>query len=371
MTQPAVRPPTIKARLFHGLRRLHRWLAYLTAAPLLVISLSGAFLVFGYEIERAAAPDVWRVEPRGEALSHGALLERVRRQKPDIAVWSMSAGETAADAWTLWLAGGAGVVTVDPYTGTVLSHHHPHGTLNGTVIALHRWLLVDGAARPWVRHALSGVALALMLQILVGLWLWSLPPRPWRNAVPDFRRSRRVAVSRLHQASGLATALLMLTIAFTGIAMYWTAPAKAIVEAVTGSRIPPHPDPADAAPAPVADLDAAVRTAAAAVPDGTVRHVRIPAKPAHPVVVTLRRPGESVPTHVIAGGAPPAVLALHDGGRATAAAWFWANRYALHTGEFLGRDGAGAVVRALWVLLALIPLAFAASGLWLHAQRRR
>ncbi|HYD64384.1 PepSY-associated TM helix domain-containing protein [Azospirillum sp.] len=365
---PAGRTP-FKARLFHGLRRLHRWLTYLMAAPLLVLSLSGALLVFGHEIEGALAPHVWHVEPRGEPLSHRTLLERVRQQKPDIAVWSISAGETPADAWTLWLAGGAGVMTLDPYTGAILSQHHPHGTVRGTLVALHRWLLVDGSARPWARHLVSAVALAMMVQVLVGLWLWSLPPRPWRNAVPDFSRSARLAVSRLHQATGLATAALLLMVAFTGMAMYWTTPTRALVEAVTASRVPANPEPAAHAPAPVADLDAAVAAARAALPHGRARHVRIPAKPDHPAVVSFDTPGTLVPSHAIVGGTPPRVLALQDGREASAAGWFWAAHHHLHMGDFAG-GALGTAVRAVWVLLALIPAAFVASGLWLHARRR-
>ncbi|MEX0759391.1 MAG: PepSY domain-containing protein [Tistlia sp.] len=42
-----------------------------------------------------------------------------------------------------------------------------------------------------------------------------------------------------------------------------------------------------------------------------------------------------------------------------------APRYPIHIGDF-----AGPVVRALWVIVALLPAAFVVSGLWLHLDRR-
>ena len=44
----------------------------------------------------------------------------------------------------------------------------------------------------------------------------------------------------------------------------------------------------------------------------------------------------------------------------------WHFRYWLHIGDF-----AGLPVRILWVVVALMPLAFIASGLWLWRDRRR
>src|SRR3546814_2183551 len=80
-----------------------------------------------------------------------------------------------------------------------------------------------------------------MLQVLVGVGIWLTPPRRLARLKVDFGKRPRMVVIRLHQLSGVATALLLLSVAFTGLAMYWQDPAKALVEAATGSRVAEQP----------------------------------------------------------------------------------------------------------------------------------
>jgi len=337
------------------------------ALPLLLASLTGALLVYGHEVQTAIDPDAWTVEPRGDRLSYDAMLARVAAQMPEVRVWSVGAGASASDAWTLWLADGAGVINLDPYTGAVLDHYHPHGTVHGILIALHRWWLVDGPARPVARHLISATALAVIAQVLLGLWLWWIPPRRWRNAVPEFRKGSRLAVLRLHQGTGLVTALLMLTVAFTGMALHWTGPARAVVEWVAAGTVDPFPSPeSHRGLAPVADLEQAVALAESTIAGARMKHMRVPGKPGAPVLVALETPGAAVLSRAVVGDSPLRILDLYDGRSANAATWFWEIRYHLHMGDILG-----GVLKPLWVVLALLPGAFAVSGLWLHLRRRR
>jgi len=359
-----------RSRLYGWLRLIHLWFTLPAAVPLLVLSLSGAFLVYGHEIEKALAPEIWTLRPQGPRQSFDALLDRVRAQAPDVRVWSIAPGRRPEDAWVLWLADGAGVINLDPYTGDVLARYRPHSTVNGIVTALHRWLLVDGPARPWVRHAVSGTALLLMAQVVTGLWMWGLPARRWRNATPDFSHGPRLAVLRLHQFSGLVTAALLLLVAFTGISLYWIAPTRTLVEAVAGNRI------AQALPtdrpglAPIADLEGAVTLAVSAMPDARLLYVKVPSRPGEPALVTVRTPNSMVPSQLLVGSDPATILEVRDGSKASSATWFWEIRYRLHIGDFAGDGFGGIVVRGLWFLLALMPAFFAATGLWLWLKRR-
>src|SRR5690606_20735333 len=140
----------------------------------------------------------------------------------------------------------------------VLAHYHPSRNAQGVVTALHRrWLVNSGDASPWVRHAVSGVALALMLQVLVGVGIWLTPPRRLARLKVDFDKRPRLVVIRLHQLAGVLTSLLLLTVAFTGLAMYWHAPAKVVIEAAAGSRVEEQPAMPRSGLAAIADLDAA------------------------------------------------------------------------------------------------------------------
>lgn len=353
--------------LYRWLRRVHLALFLVSALPLLVSSVTGALLVYGPELQEALEPGIWTVEPRGAPLPVRELLARVAEQRPDLKVWSVVLDPDPERAWRLWLAGGQGAANVDPYDGRLLSHYHPNRNAQGIVTALHRrWLVDDRATAPWVRHAVSAVALALMLQVLVGVGIWLTPPRRLARLRVDFGKRPRMVVVRLHQLAGVVTALLLLTVGFTGLAMYWHAPARAVIEAATGSSVVDQPGLDASGRAPIADLDAAVAVGRAVFPEARLRHLRVPSRPGDVAVLHFETDGVGAPSRAWVGDDPPRVLALQDGRAASAATWIWQMRYPLHVGEF-----AGPVVRALWVVVALMPAAFVITGLWLYGSRRR
>lgn len=353
--------------LYRWLRRIHLALFLVSAVPLTLSSLTGALLVYGPELQEALEPEIWLVEPRGAPLPVRALLARVEAQRPDLRVWSVAFDERPDRAWRLWLAGGQGAANVDPYDGRVLAQYHPNRTAQGIVTALHRRWLVDGKELgSWARHAVSAVALALMLQVLVGIGIWLTPPRRLARLQVDFGKRPRLVVLRLHQLAGVVTALLLLTVAFTGLAMWWQAPAKVVIETATGGPVDEQPDLPKAGLAAIADLDEAVRAGMAAFPEARLRHLRVPGRAGDVAVLHLDTPEVAPPSRVWVGDDPPRILAVRDGAAANAATWIWQMRYPLHVGEF-----AGPVVRAAWVLVALMPAAFVATGLWLYGNRRR
>jgi uncharacterized iron-regulated membrane protein len=349
---------------YRRVRSVHFWITAIGGVPLVLLSLTGALLVFGAEIDALLEPRLHRVAAAGQPLGFAAILDRLAAQLPEVRAWSISVGTAADDAWTVWLAEGAGVVHLDPYTGTVLAHRSPHASFNGIVTALHRWWLSEGAARPIIRHAISAVSLLLMLQVIVGIWLWSIPPRPWKRLVPRFKG--RVGLMRLHQLTGLLTGLILMLVAFTGLSLHWHKPTKAIVESLTGDEIAEPAEPVTEGLSPVSGLDAAVALGRKAVPELNLRFVRVPAAPGKPVIVTLGETPRSPSVDVWVGDDPPRLVDIHDRRQASAGDWFWRMRYWLHVGDF-----AGPAVRALWVIVALLPVAFVTTGVLLHLGRRR
>lgn len=363
MALEEMRPRAARGPGFYAvLRRVHLWLTVATAGPLLVLSLTGAFLVYGEAIQSLVDGAPAPAGPGG--LTFGRAFERLAEQAPGISPWSIAPGRAPGEPWSVWLAKGAGVARLDATTGDLIARHDPHATLHGTVVALHRWLLVDGPARGWVRHAISATTLVLIVQVALGLWLWWLPPTRWRNLRPDLRRPARSIVLRLHQLAGVVTAPLLVVIAFTGISMHWTVPTRALVEVVAGDVVMADASGDHAGLPSLTDLDAAVRLAADAVPGGVVRWMRVPRWPGDPAQVGIETSDTTTPSRVTVGGAPPRVLAVRDGRRASGATWFWELRYRLHMGEL-----AGGALRPLWLVLSLTPAAFVVSGLWLWLRR--
>ncbi len=354
---------------YSWLRTAHLWLSLLAAGPLLLLSLTGVLLVYGQELQDLVQPERWTVErpaPDAGPLGYQELLARIAEQKPEVRVWSFGLGKSDAEAWKLWLADGAGVLNLDPYTGEILDHYRNDDSPYGFVVALHRrWLTSDSTITPWIRHFISAITLVLIAQMAVGLWMWLLPPKRLARLKVDFRRTPRAVVLRLHQLAGVATSLILATVAVTGMSLYWHDTMEAVVETVTGQEVAKTGEPDMAGVADIADLDAAVAVGQAAFPDSRLQHFRAP-QPGKPLSMGLK-PDDGLMAHrVWVGDEPPRVLAVERGDDVNAATWFWRARYWIHIGDF-----AGPVVRALWLLVALLPAGFVVSGLWLWLDRRK
>lgn len=351
---------------FPTLRKLHFYLALLLAIPLIVTSLTGALLVYGAELQRLLSPvEQWRVAPQAEPLPLAELVSAVTDQHPDYRVWSISRSLDPSFAYSAWLADGKGAASINQYTGEVLHLYQPNRTYEGWVTALHRRWLSEGKASKWVRHAVSVVALLLVVEVLLGVWIWWKPPKPFQRLWLSKKFSLRYNVLRLHQLTGLVTGLVLIVIAVTGMSFYWDKPIRRLLEIGFQERVIKPSPPAFGELQPLADLGAAIDLAQASVPDGIVQRVQPPDRPGKPAVIALTTEPQTLPTQVWVGDEPQRVLYVFDGRRESTVTWLWQFRYAIHFGNF-----AGPWLRPLWVILALCPAAFVVSGLWLYARRR-
>jgi uncharacterized iron-regulated membrane protein len=354
---------------YRSLRTLHLWLSLGAALPLLILSLTGVFLVYGHELQEVISPEYWFAEapsPDAEPLPYSVLIERIAEQKPGVRVWSFGLGRETDRAWTLWLAQGAGIININPYTGDVLDLYKNSDSPYGFVNALHRrWLSSDKAVTPWIRHFISTVSLIVIVQMLIGHALWLVPPKRLARLKVDFKRQPRAVVMRLHQLTGVLTAVILITVAFTGMSLYWHDPIEVVVETVTGQTIRHPVEPSMAGVADIQDIDAAVAVGQAVFPDKKLLHFRAP-QPGKPLSMGFGGDDKIRIDQVWVGGNPPRVLAVERADDLDAANWFWRARYWIHTGDF-----AGTVVRALWLIVALLPTAYVISGLWLYLARRK
>lgn len=351
---------------YRTLRRLHLWVSLLAAVPLLVLSLTGALLVYAPELQRAIDGEARNTGPVGASLTPTVIVDRVAQQRPDLKLWSLSL--TDEHTWTAWLADGAGVLRIDPASGDILRHFHPKDTFEGWMTALHRRYLAEDPMAKWVRHGVSAVALLFVLQFVVGLWLWLKPPTPFRRLSVSFRQGARFGILRLHQATGIATFLILAAVALTGMAMYWHAPMQAALEWATLSRVEKAQPPKGLDLAPIRDIDAAIAVAQRAAPGAELKHFRLPRRPGDSMVVGLlpEGAGDGQATRVWVGDDPVRVLYTYAPTDTNLATTIWHMRYIIHVGKF-----GGPIIRALWVLVALVPAGFVISGLWLYLGRRR
>src|SRR3546814_9955630 len=87
------------------------------------------------------------VQPQGERLAPGELVERVRRQRPGEEVVSLQFSADPADAAVVGFAPKDGGRRgerrhLDPYTGELLGQLR-HQAFFRTTMRLHRWLVAD------------------------------------------------------------------------------------------------------------------------------------------------------------------------------------------------------------------------------------
>ena len=122
--------------LYRWLRRIHLALFLVSAVPLTLLSVTGALLVYGPELQEALDPEIWTVEPRGAPLPVRELLARVAEQRPDltvmgafsgleIACWDILGKDRGRPVWAL--LGGRMNDRLRAYTYLYPLPHHDHG----------------------------------------------------------------------------------------------------------------------------------------------------------------------------------------------------------------------------------------------------
>ena len=349
------------------LRRLHLVLALAGAVFVLNLSISGALLVFGKELEALWAPAQWTVQPgearlplnrlnAGVAQSTGALPTR----------WLLA--QANDEPWRATLADGSWV-NVDPYTGRVLLHYDYTNSPYGLVLYWHRWLLWTTPAgdRP-LRDLVSGISVLMMVNLLVGLWLWGKPRARLRRLRVRFGSNYKTWLPQLHNLLGVLSVLPLILLVLSGVAFNWAAPIRTVVEALSLSTVDSPVAPKQrVATVDDYDLDGAIARVSGALPTAQIHRVHLPAGPGEPLRLRLKMPGESHPySWAWLDPADNRLLATFNAADTSLATAIWHFKYKFHIGDF-----AHPLVRWLWLILALVPGVFVVSGVWLYLVRRQ
>ena len=281
--------------------RLHLGVALLAGAGLLLVSLSGAALVFRAELDDAVFGGPVRVPTGRDRAPLPALLEAGQAAHPRLMPLTLTLPERDDQPARLRLAGPAGEaveVLLDPASARVLGSRWLERSPLHALRALHTELYLSGRGR----FVVGGLGLLLVLQGATGLFLWWPFTRRLSRGF-TIRRGRRWRVLGydLHKVIGIVSLAFHVPVALTG-ALLALSP--------------------DAGPAPAGLVEVRERDGSVARLDrgsGAVTLLR-----------DARRPGERG----------------------------WALLAVIHEGRF-----AGAASRWLYVAGGLTPVALALSGL--------
>jgi uncharacterized iron-regulated membrane protein len=361
------RPRSLLLR--HALFQVHLWVGVVAALYLIVISVTGAALVFRINLQRAEHPRLFTPSADGPLVDVVTVLERVREAYPTGRVSGAEAPTTLRPTYLAYVTNGDRLHTVliDPVSGTILGELPDRSTVR-TLQSLHFDLL--GGRRGRVINGIGGFCLLVMG--LTGLIIWRPGTAALRRGITvGWSRQWKLVTRELHGAVGIWTVAFVVLWAVTGIYFAFPTGFRSAVDwvsPITVSRTP-ESDASGAGAAPRPTWRSLVARARQRAPDEFVARVVVPATQQSPFLVQF---SELRPTP--AGGAAlrPVYLdqftgePLQDLSRPartlgdTVMAWV----APLHVGNF-----GGIGVKLVWMITGLAPALLACTGLVLWWTR--
>ena len=355
--------------LRRALFQIHLWTGVVIALYVVVVSVTGAALVFRIHLQRAAHPELLTASTDGPQADIATVLESVRDAYPGARVSGVDAPTTVRPTHLAYVTEGGRfhTVLIDPVTAEVLGELPEHSVVR-TLQDLHFDLLAGRTGR-----VVNGIgALCLLLLCLTGVFVWWPERAGWRRALSvDWRRPWRRVTWELHGAVGIWTLVLTAGWAVTGAYFVFPDQFRAAVNRIsplTAAARPPASNP-DGASGPRPTWRELIDRARPAEPDAFVARVVVPAGDEAPfrVLFTDHRPTRLGARHLrtvyldqYTGerlDAPPA-------GRRTLGDAVIALVGPVHFGNF-----GGVGVRLVWLITGLAPALLAVTGLLLWWTR--
>ena len=356
--------------LRRALFQVHLWTGVAIALYVVVVSVTGAALVFRIHLQRAAHPDLLTARTDGPQADIATVLESVRDAYPRGRVSGVDAPTTVRQTHLAYVTEGDRfhTVLIDPVTAEVLGEL-PERSVVRTLQDLHFDLLAGPTGR-----VVNGIgALCLLLLCLTGVFVWWPERGGWRRALTiDWRRPWRRVTWELHGAVGIWTLVLTAGWAVTGAYFVFPDQFRAAVNRVsplTAAVRPPQSDPDGAASGVRPTWRELIDRARAAEPDAFVARVVTPVGDEAPfrVLFTDHRPTRLGARHlrtVYLDQYTGERLAAPPAGRRTLGDAVVALVGPVHFGNF-----GGVGVRLVWLVIGLAPAVLAVTGLVLWWTR--
>jgi uncharacterized iron-regulated membrane protein len=216
---------TFRRIVFQG----HRWVGLIAGVYVLLISVTGAALVFRIDLQRASHPHLFTANA-GAPVAPLAIIDSVSRAYPAHRLSGVDAPTTTRPTYLAYVTSPDAFKTIliDPVTARVLGEL-PERTAVRTLQDLHFDLLSGRTGR-----VVNGVgALAIIVLVVTGILEW------WRRGL-SWRKGR--FVPELHRAVGIGSAALVLMWAITGAYFAFPSTFRAAIGAVSAlsvNRTPP------------------------------------------------------------------------------------------------------------------------------------
>ena len=278
----------------------HLYAGWFGGPLLMLISLTGAILVFGPELDTAMRPDLWKITPPSATtsrplVSDQAMLDLLRTKYPQESVVLYRQNQFPDQPYQFLMLGksrsGIHDVWVNQYTGQIVGERLRETSLVRIAEQLHRRLLT-GETGATIIEFITGWGIVLSI---TGVFLW------WPKTLKTLQHGLTLSFQgsgykinwRLHNTLGAWAAIFILLMSVTGM-VYSTYSGELYRRLMdwTGASQNPFNKPAKSIPVqngvPVS-LDPLLEFVRANVPAGTPLSVRMPRGPdASFVISTLQ-----------------------------------------------------------------------------------
>lgn len=345
-------------------RRGHLVLGILTVFFLINLSISGALLVFGKQIQHYLQPNYWLITAKDSPLPLSQLVANVETASGRT-VDHIRLSSQGEHAWQFQLNNHHNI-SVNHFNGNILHQYSEYGNFYRFVMSWHRWLLLtDDTGKKPLQVLVSITSLLLIIEILLGLWLWLKPKNRFKRLKINLKARPRVKYHQLHIMIGLFSCIPLVLIAFTGMAFHWQSQTKSVIEFLAGQSIENYQQPKITAGSKMdLQLDLALSEGLKAMTPGQLYRIYLPQKE-RPLALNIKMPGEFFAfSWVWINPYSAKVIKTYDASKANLATRIWNFKYNFHTGDFFGTG-----LKFIWLLLALLPGAFAITGIYLFRQR--
>ncbi len=370
------------------LLQVHRWSGIVLAALLVIAGITGSLLAFHHEIDALLNPNLHRVAPTAQHAPLDSIAKNIEAKYPQLAVGYflfadnpassihviMNTREAAAEGRMDRDAPRPTEVYADPYSGQLLGDRN-WGEIGGTrahimpmIYRLHMSLFLDKTGQ-WI----TGIVAAIwIVGMLIGIFLAVPRLHLLRKAFTvKWQASRARVLFDLHRTVGLASGLILIVTAFTGL--YMNLPN--VVEPALAAVAPFTERPASRRPAgaPLDQVwkigwDEAITKARAVHAVDPIAGVgKIEARGYYQV--RFLPPGDIMDSgtiRVFIDGRNGEVLGKFDHRDGTVGDKIRIWQFPLHSGQGFGMPG-----RVLVCLIGLIPPLLAMTGVWLWLRRKR
>lgn len=383
LAPPASAQPRYKLKKFW--LNLHLYLGLFGGGLFVLISLTGSFLVFHKAIDEWLNPALMTASGSGPFKSLNEVVATAQTAAPP-GGWldSVELPSHERDVFLTWHRVPTDKldqfrwyqVTIDPYTGTVLSRDREWGGyLVSFIYQLHESLMLDDPGETIVGFA----AIFLLISIGTGLYLWWPRPGRLRQAF-TFARSGSVIRRHYdwHKLSGFYSAIILGMLAFTGVYLEFSEYVVPIVRLFSSVQEFPKEEAMQSLPVSDArplSVEEAVALARRVFPEGELRSVGMPHGNMGVYQVGLRQPGEvmesSGQSRVWLDQYSGKVLRIHDWRQFTGGETFLAWLFPLHNGEAFGLVGRWIVFFTGFVPLVLYVTALRMWWLKQKAHQRQ